>query len=437
MSDDATLRRTALIVESVLLLGFFVFYLASFRLSSAVNGPYEVFAQDSVYILRYLERGKRFRWNPQSHLLYHWVVDHGYAAWKLLFGPGMESVYRYLKLFTALAGVAFLAAMRRLFVELGLGWPQRVVMLALSGVTLAAWFHFAAFETHALALPAFALYLVALARLARGGRRGWGDRLLLVAALLVCGWSRVDLFRFAVATLPILGLPRLRGRRLGLLGDLALVAVLGVAGNALLAMSYLGVPPSRAPLAALARGDRGELQGVLATPANLRPGPLAAVGRAITLYGIVMPVEPPAAGRGFLAPPTYEVDLQYSGQGVYPSTGLFLEPARNMAGSALSLTALAGVVAALAWGLGHSLARAARGDPFHAGLLLQAASGWLLYTWFNPLEPFLWVAEFVPLWMAMVAAVSRGRGRGLWGALAALAGIVLLHNLFAFYLPFR
>jgi hypothetical protein len=429
--------RVALAVEGAVVLGLFLFYLSSFDLTSAVNGPYEVFAQDSVYILKYLDRGKTFRWNPQSHLLYHYVVDRGYLAWQALFGTGIESVYRYLKLFTALCGAGFLAGMAFLFRELGLDVRLRAVLLLLSGVTVSAWFHFAAFETHCLAMPALALYLLALARLRNRATRSAGDRLLLVASLLVCGWTRLDLFRFAAASLPLLALPRLRRHAKGLAVDLALVALLGLAGNAWLAHSYLGRPFPRALTAAFERDDRNELDGLLATSRNLEPRLLAQVGRAVSLYSFAMPVERPASGRGFLAPPTYQLDLEYSGEGVLPSTELFLEPARNMLGSALGLAALAGVVAVLVWACGRGLGRAATGDPFHAGLALQATCGWLFYTWFNPLEPFLWTLEFMPLWVAMLADGLRGRSRFGALALAALAACLLAHNWFAFYLPFR
>ncbi len=87
--------------------------------------------------------------------------------------------------------------------------------------------------------------------------------------------------------------------------------------------------------------------------------------------------------------------------------------------------------------LGASVARIYSGDALHTMLLAQAAAGWLLYTWFNPLEPFLWVVEFVPLWIVMIAELLRAKNRPLWIGLATLAVLIALHNVHAFYFPFR
>jgi hypothetical protein len=70
-------------------------------------------------------------------------------------------------------------------------------------------------------------------------------------------------------------------------------------------------------------------------------------------------------------------------------------------------------------------------------LLAQALAGWLLYTWFNPFEPFLWVAEFLPLWIAMVADGWRRQGLAATVAIGFAALVVALHNIFAFYVSFR
>ena len=130
---------------------------------------------------------------------------------------------------------------------------------------------------------------------------------------------------------------------------------------------------------------------------NLTPDNLWTVGRAVSLYSLVMPVAAPAPERSFLAPPTYVLALVYAGRGTYPSTTLFLEPARNLAGNALSLLAAGGVMLALGAALVTAAGRARAGDPFHLLLGAQAFTGWIFYTWFNPIEPFLWIAEFLPL----------------------------------------
>ncbi len=430
-------RRGPALAELGVVLGLSLFYALSFHLASPVNGPHEVFGQDSRYILEGLERGKPYRWNPQSHLFYHHVVERGHAAWQTFFGSGIESTYRYLKLFTAACGLAFLAAMRWLFCELGLTVFRRVVLLLLTGVTLTAWFHFAAIETHALALPALAVYLVAAARLRNRSVRGGLDPFLLVGSLVVCGWTRVDLLRIAAVSTVWLMLPCLGRRRRALVGELALAAALIVAGTTWMAHTYLGVPLARATTLAFTREERPELRARLGRLANVGPENLTVVGRAISLYALVMPVEARAAGRSFLAPPSYALDLRYSGKGPRPSTRLFLEPARNLLGAVLPLLAAGGVAALLLWAAARSVGRAVAGDAFHTMLGAQALVGWLLYTWFNPHEPFLWTAEFMPLWIAMIGDRARSRGRVVWTLLALLALSLAAHNWFAFYVPFR
>lgn len=424
--------------EVAVLAALFFFYLGSFKQSSPVNGPFEVFAQDSVFILDSLADAEPYPWNPQSHILYHYAVERGHQVWQHFFGPGRESTYRYLKLFTALCGLGFLACMRALFRELKVPLAGRIVLLLLSGFTVSAWFHFAAFETHCLALPALALYLVAVARLRNRPTRTLRDRAMLIGSLVVCGWTRVDLFRFAAVSALLPALPGVRKHRRSLATDLALVGLLWAAGNVWLAHVYLDEPLREAATAAFERHERRSLSQRMGRIANLEPQRLLEVARAVSLYSIAMPVERRTADRSFLAPPAYTLDLKWPAKGRdLPSTGLFREPARNMLGTALSFVTLALVAATFLWASAMSVRRAVAGDVLHAMLLAHALAGWLLYTWFNPLEPFLWILEFMPLWIAMLADNVRGRGRTCWVALSLVTLCVALHNWFAFYVPFR
>ncbi len=432
---ERTVLATAL--EASLLLCFFLFYLFCFEPLSAVNGPAEIFGQDSVYILKYLDQARPYRWNPQSHLLYHVVVEQGFRFWRVWGGPGIESTYHYLKFFTALCGLGFLVTMTWLFRELRLAAGARVVLLLLTGVSISAWFHFAAFETHSLALPMLGLYLVALARMRSRPTRSRGDRLLLIAALVLCGLTRVDLFRFAATSGLLLFLPRVRHWWRTLVVDLAIVALLAVAGTTLLARLYFDGLHGEAATSALQRNDRKSLENRLWRVSNLTPGPLWDVGRAVSLYSLLMPVEPRPAQRSFFALPTYDYDPRRSERPKYSSTGLFLQPMLNLTDNALSLLTLTATLLAFGWALALTARRIAVGDPFHTLLAAQVLSGWLFYTLFNPFEPFLWIVEFLPLWIAMFADHSRERGSQHWLALAALAVLVATHNTFAFYLPFR
>jgi hypothetical protein len=436
MSDRAGWKRWRRHADGVVVAAIFAFHLASFDPSSAVHGPNEIFAQDSVYILESLVEDEPYSWNSQNHLLYHAVVELGYDGWKAAFGPGPASAYRYLKLFTALCGLLFFVFFRQVLLELGLGTARRALLLVLTGVSVAVWFHFSAFETHCTAMPALALYLLALVRLRDRNARPLADRALFVASLLVCGWSRVDLFRFAAFSAPLPLLPGARRHARGLAVDLALVAVLGLAGNAVIASLYYGDPPWETADEVFERHDRRQLRERLGRPDNLAPRHLVDVGRAVALYGILAPVEPREPGRGFFAPPRYVLDLPRTVDGENPSTGLYLQPARNLWTTAPSALALAGVLAVLLAAGAWSFRRLLAGDPLHGMIAVHAAAGWLSYTWFNPHEPFLWVLEYVPLWIVAIADASRGTPRAAWIALGLVTAAVAAHNWFAFYVPF-
>jgi len=108
----------------------------------------------------------------------------------------------------------------------------------------------------------------------------------------------------------------------------------------------------------------------------------------------------------------------------------------NLLSTAESTLAVAGVLAVLAATAAASARRVLAGDPLHSMIAVHALGGWLLYTWFNPYEPFLWVAEYVPLWIVAVADVWRDKPRAVWIGLGVVTVLVAVHNYFAFYVPF-
>jgi hypothetical protein len=346
-------------------------------------------------------------------VLYHYAVEYGYAVWDLFFEHDVESVYRFLKLFTALTGLGFLLAMRLLFLELGLGTIPRIVLLSFTGLAASAWFHFSAFETHGMALPAIALYLVALHRLLRQKSWTWTNRLLLIGALVLCGWTRIDLWRFALLSIPLLALPALRGHRRQFAILLALALLIGAAGNLWMSHRYLDVPLARTPSHMVARWGRADFKAYLMRAENLTPERLTRVGRAVGIYSILMPVKRPD-------------EVRY-----------FYEPLTTHASHPLSLLSLVGVIVLLLRALIRSVLRLIRGDPFHVNIVLQWTAAWLMYTWFNPYEPFLWILEFLPLQIAVIADTCRDETRRFWIVVAVLAALVGLHNWVFFYLVFR
>jgi hypothetical protein len=429
--------RWGLVAEGALIAGLSLLYFFGFPLASPVHGPYEVFDQDSAYLLESLVRGEPYAWNPQNHLLYHVLVELGHRPWTEAFGSGLESTYRYLKVFTALTGVGFLIALRWLLVELRLGLGARMLLMCLTGLSVSIWFHFSAFETHSLALPFLAVYLVCLVRLRDRETRTARERNWFVASLLVMAWTRIDLLRFAAGSLLLPLLPATRRWAKSLFADFAKVAVIGVIGITVLTSLYRSLPLEEALVAAFQRNERSSLEEKVGKRENFTGQNFYQTGRALLLYGILMPVAPRDPQRGFLAPPTYRLGLEWREGEDRPSTGLFLEPIRNFTGSAWSLVAAVGLLALLAVALVSSLRRAVTGDPLHMMVLAHAIGGWVLYTWFNPYEPFLWVVEFVPIWIVLIAELMRGRPTWAWISLGVLTGLFSIHNLFAFYLPFR
>ena len=423
--------------ESCVMACLCALYAFGFGPLSPAHSALEIFGQDSYYLIESLWRGGVYPWNPQNHLLHHILLDSGYRVWQFVFSADPLSAFHYLKLFTVLSGLLFLVALRRLLLELRLGSPQRCALLLLTGVALPVWFHFSAFETHCLAVTAVVLYLLALAKLRVPGVRSPGARALFIVSLLAAGWLRTDLFRFAAASavLPLLPALRLRWREWML--DLAIVAVLGLAGSAVMAWGYLGVRPDEVLSTLLMRDDCVELEQSLERPANLSPGPLLRVGRAVSLYAFAMPVEPRPPGAGIAVLPHYVFRGSWTPGQLQPSSLLFHQPARNLLGYALSLLAALGMAGLLCGAAVFSVRRAMAGDALLTMVWVQAITGWLLYTWFNPVEPFLWGLEFVPLWMVTIAESWRDRGRLAWAFLTVTAFLLAAHNLFAFFLPFQ
>lgn len=432
----ATTPRGSRLAEAAVVASLCGLQLVSFGPGSPVHGPWEVFAQDSVYIWESLANGTRYPWNPQSHLLFHVVLEWGFRAWAHVFGGGLTSGFIYLKLFTLLTGFGFYLVLRQVLVSLGLGPARRILLLLLTGFSVSIWFHFSAFETHGLALPALAGWLLSLVTLRQQPRPTIGVRLLFVGSLLFMGWTRVDLFRFAAVSAGLLLVPSIREWWRDRIVDLLLVAVLGVAGNAWMAAVYFDQPLSVTVLKPFERDDPN-LRDRLGRLENLSPAHLLAIGRAVVLYSIVMPVKARAPERSFFGPPGREFDLRKRQPAGSQSASMFFEPVRNLLGTALSSLALVGVATVLVVAAMRSGARFVRGDPLHVMLWLQALSGWLFYTWFNPFEPFLWIVEFVPLWVVGIADGWRTLPRSSWVGLALVTLVLALHNAFAFWMPLR
>jgi hypothetical protein len=389
-------------------------YIASFTFASDVNGMgqiEEVFDQDSRYVIRSLGLDIPYEWNGQNHMLYHWLTDRGFRLWKLAVGGGIASAFYFLKIFTALTGCCFLIALRSLCVEAGLGARDRLAFLPFAGLSLAIWFHFSAFETWGLGMPALVLFLLALLRRLRRNDVSVANHALLIGSLLFAFWTRSDQWRLPVATALILLLPGVRPVRRSLLLDLFLFGVLAPVGLTLLTSDYYQIPLGQGLRKLSERHDFEGLKPLLGTLDNLRPAHLWRVFRANGLYSILMPVT------------TDTVPFRGSMRGFFKSP--------------LSLVALIAVGLLLVRTSLLGVRKLLQGDAYQVVLWSSWGMGWLFYTWFNPREPFLWVVQFGVLqFAAIVDTWQRGSTRFTW-AVAGTGLLVALHNTVFFWLRYR
>jgi hypothetical protein len=412
---DGRAERAARIFEWVLIGALVLVYAASFGITSPVNGLgeiREVFDQDSRYIITSLAAGVPYEWNPQNHLLYHWLTERVFHLWHYRFGGGTRSAYLFLKLFTAATGLWFLVTLRLFLREVGLEVAQRLALIPLAGLSMAVWFHYAAFETSGLTVPLLLLFLVAFLRRVRKRDDSLANHALLVGSMLFAFWIRSDQWRLPVAMGITLLLPKMRGLRRGLALDLGLFAVILPIGFCLLASSYFHVPLAQSAPKLIERHDRADLAPMLMNRRNLAPRYLLRVTRANALYSVIMPVADQAS--------------PFSAK----TNGLLHSP--------LSFVALFGVAGLLVITWARSLRRLASGDVFHAMLWISWIMGCLFYTWFNPHEPFLWILQFGVLEIAMLADTWPATRELLpIAGMALVAAVVALHNTVFFWLPYR
>ncbi len=404
------------------------------RYRTCLDRGLEIFDQDSEWILRHLwlsgEPESRcffehevYPWEAQSHILYHYLVENGYSAWRSLTSDSSpNSAFRFLKGFTALTGLGFLVTVVMLFRRIGLPVAIRCTLLAITGVSVTAWFNFAGFETHSLAMPAIGLYLMVVLRLAKGQTFRRRDQLMLILSLVFCGLSRTDLWRFWALSVFLPVLPVFRAHWKKLFISLGIAGLLGAAGFVALTNVYFRVPVAEVPTLLLERKDRRDPR--LARASNLTLDNLVDVGRATSVYTILMPVVEGAD----------DPVRRYRRRA--PKVAYFSEPLATMLNRPLSAVALLGVMMLFAIALGFSLVRMARGDPLHWAIAIQWLPAWLFYTWWNPAEPFLWGLEFLPLSMAIVATTCARAPRLTWIALSVLLSVVILHNIHYFYFVF-
>jgi hypothetical protein len=388
-------------------------YLLALPPSSPLYGPKEAFEQDTAHIINCLAEGKPYPYNPQHHLLYHYLVERGYSVVTRFVPSGWESAYWYLKVLTVLTGVAFFLTLSRLLRELGLTSARRLLLLLLAGVSVSGWANFTACETHSLAMAAYAEYLTRLIRLSRRDEAARSDLVVLGATLLFMILCRIEHWRLVPLTLVLLLASEFRRVRVQVFAVLALVILLGVSGYFAISKAYFGVPAARVPSVVLDRTDRTNLEGKLMTARNLAWDPVKRMMRATSGYTLVMPTR----GDRFRE---YLSDMLDDPLAVFTFV---------LVGVMLSST--------LALGLVSLLSR----DPVATLVLPVLVMHWIasfyVYTWFNPHEPFLWLLEFLPLIIVLIGLAYRTSGRLAWSFLGLAIIQVAIHNTVYFYLPYR
>ena len=412
VSAPAEGARVLQALEYVTMISLAALYCLSFGIESPVNGLgeiYELFDQDSRYILQSLAANVPYQWNAQNHLFYHWLTGEAFGLWQHAFGGGMDSAFLFLKSFTAATGLWFLVTLRLFLRAVGLGGVERLVMLLLAGLSMSVWFHFSAFETAGLTMPLCLLFFIAFLRRVRRQDESLPNHLLLVGSLLFALWTRSDQWRLPVAMALALLLPQARGR--GLFIDLVAFAALLPVGYILLASSYFHLPLVQAARKLVERHDRPELAPLLMTRANLTGRDFLRVWRANAFYSHLMPLGEPRS--------PFSSKL----------TGLLHSP--------LSLLALVGVGAGLFTTSVRSLRRLAHGDAFHLLLWASWLMGWFFYTWFNPHEPFLWILQFGVLQIVALADTWPKGERWPLVALVAVTILVATHNTVFFWHRYR
>lgn len=411
MSPESKRLRS---LEGALVLALGILYAFSFRQESAVNGlgrPHELFEQDSRYFILSLAENTPYPFNPQHHLLYHLLTKSAYDRARGIW-PAPDPVtlaYRLLKGLAVVSGLGFLAVLVWFLRDLELPIRARLLLLALAGTAVTAWFHFSAIESHSLGLPALALYLLVMARLLRRGQFGGKEQALLLAALVWAALCRADLWRLILLSLPMLALPPVAAHRRRLAGVLGAAAAIALVGSVLIMTVHLGIPLKEVPRVFGHRTDRPSLHRQMCRLANLRSPWIRQMLRATTIYSVLMPI-----GNDY-----------------------FTEPLRKMRRYALSTASLTAMLAGWIGWLWHLARRLKERDWFLALLVLHWLAGQVFYTWYNPHEPFLWLLGFLPLLVALAADAARSGGPWHHRGLALAAVLFFFHNARFFCLLYR
>jgi hypothetical protein len=231
---------------------------------------------------------------------------------------------------------------------------------------------------------------------------------MLGASLVFMLLCRLDLARFFVATALLIPLPRYRvhWRRLALVLAAALLA--GGLLHSSLASVYLERPLSEVPKTLFQRDDP-DLKSVLGTVRNLTAENLSRMTLATTVNTVIMPI----GKRKFVGP---------------------LDGIGEHAGAMLTVALWAVIFLIAGWATWKD---GKNSGPLAACLLVNWGVGLMLYTWFNPHEPFLWLLEFLPILVVGLGNGLKKSSNNVWVLISIGILFLLIHNILFFFLPYR
>lgn len=383
-------------------------YFFSFHPSSPVNGPKEVFDQDSRFIIRALERSEPYMWNPDHHILYHLSNEKFFLIVKKIWGNDRITVFYYLKAYTLVTAILFYGLFLYLLKAMGLRSRERLVVIFMMGVSVTAWFNFSAFETHGFAMVFVIGYLVILYRLLNSAQPRIMDYLLLACSILLGALARFEYWLLLVCTLFfVLFIPSLRKHWRPLIVTLFITLLLGMIIYPSMVRFYYKNSLIDAGRVLLSRDDKQKsIQNIIGLCINnIELSNFKRMFRAISVYSIVMP---PGA-QGFKGP-----------------IGLLF-------GHPLSIASFIVVMTFFILSAYGFLKRIIAKDHFPVVMLFLFLAFFLIYTFWSPHEPFLWTLEFLPLMMLGFAnAVQSCSKRGLFLMMIAIV-IVFFNNYTFFY----
>jgi len=371
------------------------------------------FDSDGEFILRQFGQNKTFTHN--DHLLYHitarWLYTH--ASHLPLVKSNPLKIHKQLSVVAGAAGVALLFAIG-LFLT-GRMLPSLMAALFTGGCA-GYWFFAATIDTY---LPSLVFCILSLGFFIKAlQRQHLADYAGMGAAMGLAVLFRTD--AVLLGTLALIALAAARRRTAGLVVCGGVFLMVGVAGYAMLANHYYGIPWLQIPAWAAGHVNRPEtVQAQWGTMHNFTGATLGVTALNHVLYAILIPGVNATRTAGFLSTPA-------------------------------TITALAIYILIAGTALLRCVWKSRQDRLVFCSLM--AAVTWLVtrvffYCWWDPQDPFLFAVLSLPVWWLILimsigrrpAAAPQPAAGSRWEtiALTLLAITVWSHNAINMIQPFR